>query len=77
MEDYIDTVKRIRERNLAERIGEVSHQSVLIPVLESNENVVKQIEKDLQPIKKEVKDINRYIKHEEIKHEDIRDDELF
>ena len=81
VKEYIATAKRLRDRSLNERIGEASRQSVLndhwAPVLESNENVVKQIEKNLQPIKKEVKDINRYIKHEEINHEDIRDDDSY
>ena len=69
VEEYIATVKRVKERNLKERMGDTYRRQEMErhwqPVVQSNEKMMKAITKDLKPIKTEVEDINRHIKGEE------------
>ena len=66
--DYIATVKRIKQRNLNERMGDLYRQREaeehFQPVLQSNEKMMEEFVKDLKPIKEEVASISKYIKQE-------------
>ena len=68
VKDYLATMKRLRERNFAERMGDSYHRQEVeqhwAPMVQSNEKVVETITKDLKPIKEEVENLNKYIKHE-------------
>ena len=68
IEDLIATKKRLKNRSMQERLGDMYHQRDLEeqyhPVLQSNADMVEKIKKDLKPIKEEVEDITRYIKQE-------------
>lgn len=69
VEDYIATMKRIKERNLKERQGDMYRRDEMErhwePIVQSNEKMMKEITKDLKPIKMEVENLNRNIKEEE------------
>ena len=64
--DYIATVKRIKERNLNERLGELAHQSeldeTLNPIIKSNEKTSTAITNELKPLKKEIQDLNKHLR---------------
>ena len=64
--DYIATVKRIKERNLNERLGELAHQSELDetinPIVKANEKTSTAITNELKPLKKEIQDLNKHLR---------------
>ena len=66
--DYVATRKRLKDRSMEERMGDMYRQRELEqqfqPVLQSNEEMFEKISKDLKPIKEEVESLNRYIKPE-------------
>ena len=69
VEDYVATMKRIRERAKKERMGDTYHRQELeqhfVPVVKSNEIMAEEITKALKPIKQEVEKLNKqYIKLE-------------
>ena len=74
VEDYIATMKRLKKRDLEERMGDMHQRQELehhwAPVVESNERMVQEI---LKPMKEEVTSINKYIKPEP-KSEDEEDE---
>ena len=79
VKDYLATMKRLRERNFAERVGD-SYQRQEVkqhwaPMVQSNENVVETITKDLKPIKEEIQNLNKYIIKHEVKHDENSDDD--
>lgn len=64
--DYIATVKRIKERNLAERLGSLADQNdiskTLNPIIQSNERTSTAITNELQPIKQEIEELNKHMR---------------
>ena len=62
IEEYLATMKRIKKRNMDERIAglqqEDDMQEMFKPVLESNAEMVNEITQDLIPIKKELETLN-------------------
>ena len=66
--DYTATLKRLKQRNLNERIGNTQRgqewKQQFQPILQSNEELLEKITKDLKPIKGEVESLHRYIKPE-------------
>ena len=66
--DYTATLKRLKQRNWDERIGNMQREQEweqqFQPILQSNEEMVEKFTKDLKPIKEEVESLNRYIKPE-------------
>ena len=66
--DYIATVKRIKERNLEERLGSLANQNdiadSLNPIIQSNERTSTAITNELQPIKKEIEALNKHMREE-------------
>ena len=75
VKDYLATMKRLRERNFAERMGDSYRRQEVeqhwAPMVQCNEKVVETITKDLKPIKEEVQNLNKYI----IKHDESDDDD--
>ena len=67
--DYTATIKRLRERNFAERVGDSNRRRELQeqwePVIRSNEKVAENLIKDLKPIKEEMEELNRVVKRED------------
>ena len=61
--DYVATVKRIKERNYNERLGDLAHQSelneTLNPIIESHEKSTTAITNELKPMKKEIINLNK------------------
>ena len=68
VEDYIATVKRIKERNLEERLGSLANQNDIAdsfnPIIQSNERTSTAITNELQPIKKEIEALNKHMREE-------------
>ena len=69
VEDYVATLKRLRERAKKERMGDTYYRQELeqhfAPVVKSNEIMTEEITKALKPIKQEVEKLNKkYIKLE-------------
>ena len=66
--DYIATVKRIKARNLEERLGSLANQNdiadSLNPIIQSNERTSTAITNELQPIKKEIEAMNKHMREE-------------
>jgi len=66
--DYTATLKRLKQRNWDERIGNMQREQEweqqFQPILQSNEEMMEKFTKDLKPIKEEVESLNRYIKPE-------------
>ena len=64
--DYIETVKRIKRRNLDERLGSLAHQQqldeTLNPIIEASEKSSTAITNELKPIKKEIEDLNIHLR---------------
>ena len=67
--DYTATMKRLKERNFAERVGDSyrrrEFQEQWEPVIRSNEKVAENLIKDLKPIKQEMEELNKAVKHED------------
>ena len=65
IEDYLALKKRLKDRNMMERIEILSHQRNLEdnfePVLASNEKMTRNIVKELIPITEEIQNVNRNI----------------
>ena len=63
--DYIATVKRIKQRNLNDRLGELAHQSELSeklnPFIESNEKFSAAITNELKQLKEGIEDLNKHL----------------
>ena len=68
VEDYVATMKRLKQRAREERMGDTYRRQQLIqqwqPVVQSNEKMVERFAEDLKPIKTEVKNLSRHIKQE-------------
>ena len=67
VEDYVATMKRIRERAKKERMGDTYHRQELeqhfVPVVKSDEIMAEEIAKALKPIRQEGEKLNKqYIK---------------
>ena len=58
VEDYVSTVKRLKDRYRDERMGNIYRRQEMErhfePVVQSNERMVKEITKHLKPIKQEL-----------------------
>ena len=68
--DYVATVKRIKQRNLNERLGDLAHQSELNetvnPIIESNEKTATAITNELKPMKMEIRDLNKHLRGQDL-----------
>ena len=66
--EYTATVKRLRKRNLEERMGNLAQREQLEeqyrPIIESNQEASSNITSELRPIAKEVSDLNENLKIE-------------
>ena len=66
--EYTATVKRLRKRNLEERMGNLAQREQLEeqyrPIIESNQEASSNITSELRPIAKEVSDLNENLKSE-------------
>ena len=62
VEDYIQTVNRIKQRNLNDRLGDFAHQDALnetvYPIVEANKNTSNAITNELKPLTKELQELN-------------------
>ena len=69
VEEYLATVKRMKQRNFDERLGELAQQKerrdVLNPLIESNNKTTKAITNELRPMKKEIEDLNKHLRNED------------
>ena len=67
IEEYLATMKRIKKRNMDERISdlrrEADMQEMFKPVLESNAEMANEITQDLVPIKQELETLNETIRN--------------
>ena len=65
--EYTATIKRIKDRNLQERLGSLVHQEKLqktfTPLIESNKETSAAITNELKPMKEELRDLNKQIKN--------------
>ena len=63
--DYIATVKRIKQRHLDARLGDLAHQTelgeTLDPIIESNTKTSTAITKELKPMKEEIIKLNKHM----------------
>ena len=68
--DYIATVKRLKQRNLNERLGDLAHKAELNetinPIIESNEKSSTAITNELIPMKKEIEDLNKHFRGQDL-----------
>ena len=68
--DYVATVKRIKQRNLNERLGDLARQSELDetvnPIIESNEKTATAITNELKPMKMEIQDLNKHLRGQDL-----------
>ena len=68
VEEYLATVKRMKQRNFDERLGELAQQrerrDVLNPLIESNNKTSNAITNELRPMKKEIEDLNKHLRNE-------------
>ena len=66
VEDYIATSKRLRERSLDEKLGELAYQrdlnKSLNPIIKSNQQSSAVITKELKPIRSEIEEMNKHLK---------------
>ena len=64
--EYMATTKRIREDNLARRMGDLSQRQELethfTPLIESNEKASRAVRDELRPISKEVGNLTNYLR---------------
>ena len=62
VKDYIQTVNRIKQRNLNDRLGDFAHQDQLnetvYPIVEANKNTSNAITNELKPLTKELQELN-------------------
>ena len=68
--DYVATMKRIKQRNLNERLGDLAYKSEIKektkPIVESNEKASTAITNELKPMKKEIRDLNRHLRGQDL-----------
>jgi len=68
VKDYIATAKRLRDRSLNERLGQLNHESesfnTFNPILQANEKSTTAITNELVPIKQEIQELNKQITEE-------------
>ena len=66
--EYIATAKRVKERNLSERLGDLTYRreinKAIKPLIQSNEKSSTAITNVLQPIKNEIGELNKYLREE-------------
>ena len=68
--DYIATVKRLKQQNLNERLGDLAHKAevneTVNPIIESNEKSSTAITNELIPMKKEIQDLNKHLRGQDL-----------
>ena len=68
--DYVATVKRLKQQNLNERLGDLAHKAevneTINPIIESNEKSSTAITNELKPMKKELHTLNKYLKEQDL-----------
>ena len=68
VQGYLATIKRMKQRNFEDRLGDLAHQSERYesfnPLIESNVKTSEAITNELKPMKKEIEDLNRHLKDE-------------
>ena len=64
--DYVATLKRLKQRNFNERLGDLAHQSelneTLNPIIESHAKSSTAITNELKPMTKEISDLNKHLR---------------
>ena len=64
--DYVATLKRLKQRNFNERLGDLAHQSelkeTLNPIIESHAKSTTAITNELKPMTKEMSDLNKHLR---------------
>lgn len=68
VEGYLATIKRMKQRNFEERLGDLAQQreryESVNPLIESNEKTSEAITNELRPMKKEIEDLNKNLRDE-------------
>ena len=75
IQEYLDMKKRIKKRNMDERLGSMnkyrSLQSQYKPIIQSQQEMREDIVKHLQPIHQNLADVNEQHQMMRIKQEDL------